>query len=861
MTKENSEKLKWWHTLSILHKIQYSIIGFAFVILLVTALTLSLSANSHFHRSGEREISILAQVLADNSRAALTFNDADAGANILSAVSKNADIVSAVMYKENAVFASYPSDANIAEPQASLFTDPIRFEQGSFFAVAPIVVNGSTVGWLRLQSHFDVWQLVWKKFIATFTALLLTVVVLAFFMSYWLKKHITVPLGELSEWATNVYQNKNFSARARKRSNDEIGQLTDSLNAMLTELSKQESIISLNHLLEKEIAVRAKTERQLIALRDKAEQANRFKSDFLANMSHEIRTPMNAIIGFVDIVLEGDLDEQYKKHLRTVRSSAKDLHNILNDILDIAKLEEGKLELEQAPFSVKDLIEHVVTTFDMKAQSKGIQIIQRVSNKLPPRFLGDALRLKQVLMNLMGNAIKFTATGSITIAVEQLNNEQLQFIVRDTGIGIAKDKLEHIFESFSQADSSTSRKYGGSGLGTTISKRLVELMGGKIWLESDEGVGSTFYFTVNLAPTEQALEYESFSIDPSLLKTEQPLDVLVAEDGEQNAELLRIRLEALGHHFTRAVNGQDAINLCTSKEFDIILMDVQMPVMDGLQASEHIRLLPRGKDIPIIALTASVMHEDRKACFAAGMDGFIKKPIVFNELFTEMAKLLQHRFKVAKIETPLKPKKSLPEIPYINFQQGVNTWANIDIYNQNLKQFAQRHKGDMKLLRNDIENNDFAQANKIIHALKGTAGNLALVELYNELLIMHSYVNRNDILAASEHITILSATFDASLAAIHELTVSPHNDEPAASIGLTELLTNTKLQIAMLANGEFDEIQIRALLQQFTLLNFAEQLINRLHSSIENFDFDQTVQLLTDIVPELERVEQQNATR
>jgi signal transduction histidine kinase/HPt (histidine-containing phosphotransfer) domain-containing protein len=851
MDNDNSVKSRWWQTLSIINKIQYSIIAFSCGVLLVTGFTLSQSAHSHFHVSSERQLSILVKVLAENSRAALTFKDVAAAKNILAAISKDPDIVSAVIYQDNKVFATYPSDLKVPVPEADLFTQPISFEQGTFFTVAPIIVNDKILGWLRLQSDFNVWELVWQGFFVTFAGLLFTVVVLSFVMSYWLKKQITLPLRELSEWATNVYQNKNFNGRAKKCSDDEIGQLADSLNAMLRELSKQESIISLNQHLEAEIEVRLQTEQELIAMRDKAEQTNRFKSEFLANMSHEIRTPMNAIIGFVDIVLEGELDDIHQKHLRTVRNSATYLHDLLNDILDIAKLEEGKLQLEYQPFSVTELIEHVVTTFEMKAKAKGLQIIQRISSDLSSRFLGDALKLQQVLINLIGNALKFTATGSITIAVEQTGDEQLQFIVRDTGIGIAKDKWEYIFESFSQADSSTSRKYGGSGLGTTISKRLVELMGGEIWLESDEGKGSTFYFTIKLVKTERAVELESFSIDQNLLVREKPLDVLVVEDGEQNAELLRFRLEALGHNFFWAVNGLEAVNMCSGNIFDIILMDIQMPVMDGLQASEQIRLLPGGKIIPIIALTASVLPEDRKACFDAGMDGFINKPIVFNELFTEMAKLLHHNVSLKIIETPSVQTLLLPDVPCINFEEGINTWASMEVYTKSLKQFANSHKTDMMLLQQDIENNDFVKAITLVHALEGTAGNLSLVSFYDELLTMGGYLKRNDVAGACEHIGILSATFNASLEAIAALAEPSQNGDILAPISLAELLGNIKHQIIKLGNGEFDNTQINALLQQLRILNLPEQTINHLRFSIEDFDFELAVKLLTGLLTDL----------
>jgi CheY-like chemotaxis protein len=456
-------------------------------------------------------------------------------------------------------------------------------------------------------------------------------------------------------------------------------------------------------------------------------------------------------------------------------------------------------------------------------------------------------------MNLIGNAVKFTASGSITIAVEQINQEQLQFIIRDTGIGIAKDKLEHIFESFNQADTSTSRKYGGTGLGTTISKRLVELMGGKIWLESDEGVGTTFYFTVNVRETKQKIKkVELLNIDSSLLKTERPLNVLAAEDGEQNAELLKIRLEALGHNFIRAVNGLEAVNLCSeNNHFDIILMDVQMPIMDGLQATEEIRLLPSGKDIPIIALTASVMHEDRKACFAAGMDGFVKKPIVFNELFTEMAKLLPQHFEGAPKEA-LEVQPELPDVPYINFQKGVNTWACADVYTKNLKQFARLHHSDMNALQRHIENSDVDMAEQLIHALKGTAGNLALVDLYDELLIMHGYLKRRNITAAHEHIDILTNTFEESLLSINNLHINKQLNSNAEALDMPTLIEQINVQITRLSNGEFDEEQIGALLHQLTFLNCSEEEINRLRTSIDNFDFDLAVQVLTDILPNSE---------
>jgi signal transduction histidine kinase/CheY-like chemotaxis protein len=848
MTTKISSNFSLWNTLSIRKKIQYSIFSFAFMILLVTTITLSLSTNTHFHSSSQREITVLAEVLADNSGAALTFNDSNAGLNILSALNKNPNIVSAILYKDKQIFAKFPASAKTPLFSDAIFNEKIRFEQGFYYAVAPIIVNGSRLGWLRLQSKFDAWQLIWKQFIVTFAGLLGAIIVLTLFMSYWSKRHITLPLLELSKWATRVYQHKEFSARATKQRDDEIGQLTDSLNAMLSELSKQESIIFLNKSLEEEISERKTTEQALISMRDKAEQANHSKSSFLANMSHEIRTPMNAIIGFIDIVLEGKLDEEQRKHLSTVRNSAKDLHNLLNDILDVAKLEEGKVKLEQAPFSVQNVVNHVVKTLEISAQNKGIQFIQCITPVLSQHFLGDSLRLKQVLMNIIGNAVKFTDSGSITIAVEKLETNKLQFAIKDTGIGIAKNKLATIFDNFSQADTSISRKYGGTGLGTTISKSLVELMGGEIWLESTEGAGSIFYFTISVTPTDKMVLKEHFFINSTLLNTKKSLQILVAEDIAQNAELLRIRLEALGHSITWVSNGLEAVETFPSKKFDIILMDMQMPIMDGLQASNEIRKLPNGNNTPIIALTASVLNGDRQACFDAGMDGFISKPLDFNELFTEMAKLLNTKLPLDDNEkNNISVLIGQDEISYIDMQRGINTWGSDDVYIANLKQFARRHQESMSHIKVALNQMNFEQGLSLLHALKGTVGNLALTELYRELEIMNNYFKSEDFLAAQEHIAILTQTFDRSLMLIEGLIQPPNNSNFYPIITKQKAIEHIKNLQALFDDCQLDDALFKKLLNQLPSLNVTDEMTIKLRCAVEDFDFKMATIALTDI--------------
>lgn len=824
---------------SIRKKIQYSLSLFSLMVIVVSALTFAWSANKQFHVSTQNELSILASVLAGNSQASVAFNDVDSATNILSGIKENPNILSATLYKNGEVFTTYPKDSEPLNRAGTLAR--VWFEDPYYFATQPIQVNNKVIGTLILKSRLNDWEGFWERLLFVILGLLIAILIMATATSFWIKKHVTLPLQALSDWATDVYSSKNFDSRAEKHGNDEIGKLADNLNNMLSELSKQESIISLNRDLEAEIAFRKETEQELINLRDKAEQANRSKSMFLANMSHEIRTPMNAIIGFVDVVLEDELSAEQRKHLCTVRQSAKDLHNLLNEILDVAKMEEGKLELESVPFSIRNVVNHVVKTLEFKAQEKNIQTIQRISDSLPEYHLGDPLRLSQILLNLIGNAIKFTDTGSIIVAVDRLNNGDLKFLVRDTGIGIPKDKIDHIFESFSQADASTNRKYGGTGLGTTISKQLVTLMGGEIWVESEEGVGSSFYFTIHLQETDEVLTEDKDDINTSLLETSKPLRILVAEDMQQNADLLRIRLEGFGHRVTHAINGIEAVQqMETNGNFDMVLMDIQMPEMDGLEATRKIRELPNGKHIPIIALTASVMHEDRKACNEAGMDGFVKKPIVFNELFEEMSRLMSDQFEVPQDRT-VSPNNVLgiTDTPLIDFKQGIDTWGNTEAYIDNLKSFAERHKQAFETLISYWKNKQAKEVNETLHALRGMTGNLALSQLYDKLQHTSTHLRRHGFFGLDNMIEELSESYHSTLQAIQELEQNQNKVREKQDSVDAKLFWDKATQLnRALLGGELNETLVEEVLSYLPLFSVPEDEIRSFQRAINNFDFE-----------------------
>ncbi|MBM4054109.1 MAG: PAS domain S-box protein [Planctomycetes bacterium] len=458
-----------------------------------------------------------------------------------------------------------------------------------------------------------------------------------------LKSGLTSPEVYKDLWKAITSGNVWMGDLCNKKKNGELYWISTSISPIKNQSGE---IIYFSSIAE-DITLRKHAEEELQKAKEAAESATIAKSEFLARMSHEIRTPMNAIIGMTELALDTELTEEQRRYLTTIKSSSDSLLMLINDILDLSKIESGFMEIDFIHFSPKKIIENIIETMKFRAVAKGITLTYAIENNcLPDILIGDPNRLRQILMNLIDNAIKFTEKGSVLLSIKPHTNHdccspghvfEVHFMVSDTGIGISKTHQKNLFEKFSQADTSITRKYGGTGLGLSISKSLVEMMGGKIWIESEKDKGSCFHFTVPFHVPKNRENTKYFSSDPK--KTphfeKSHVKLLLVEDNTDNQYLAKTILEKAGYAVDIAANGKLAVEALQKIHYDLILMDIEMPELDGFSAAKEIRIREQNQGlthIPIIALTAHALKGIREKCLEHGMDDCITKPMKKNTL-------------------------------------------------------------------------------------------------------------------------------------------------------------------------------------------------------------------------------------
>ena len=598
-----------------------------------------------FWQSTNAHVIAIANIVADQAEPAITLGDRKAAGEILGSLRADSLLRDAVLYDaRGACFAEFhraPVNACPPQPPAG-----VRREPEALVLSRPIDVDGERLGILVLSAGIPSIPAVLSQYLGGAGLIIMLSLVVAAVVAVALQSRVSAPILAIAKVAERIAETHRFEDRVTVSTRDELGVLAGSFNAMLDEIGRRDEELALHRQsLEDQVAERSRVNAELRLAKDKAEDAARLKAEFLANMSHEIRTPMNGVMGMISLVLDRCSDAEQREHLLVAQNAAQALVTILNDILDLSKIEAGKMTIEAIDFDLRNTLRESLRIFDITVREKSLNLSLTFAPGCPAWVRGDPVRLTQVVVNLVGNAVKFTAEGAVHVRVNQSQPGTVRLEVQDTGIGIARSKLNSIFDAFTQADGSHTRQFGGTGLGLAITRRLVNLMEGRLWAESEVGHGSRFFVELPLLSSSPPAVGADAAPESAGRSPCPGLHILVAEDNPINQKVICSMLRRQGWTVTLAANGKEAYLRYLQERFDLVLMDIQMPEVDGLEATRLIRqdeahransepeagdssqALGHPQRTPIIALTAHASQPQHDQCIAEGMDAVITKPV------------------------------------------------------------------------------------------------------------------------------------------------------------------------------------------------------------------------------------------